>query len=54
VSAFKAGFGGGVVVSPAAYQRLPHPLLAAANDLVVRRLLDSAAGRRIVEAIRTR
>jgi peptidoglycan pentaglycine glycine transferase (the first glycine) len=54
VSAFKAGFGGVVALSPGAYQQIPHPLLRRANDSVVPRLLGSAAGRWVVEAIRTR
>ena len=54
VTAFKMGFGGDVVVSPPAYQRITHPLLRRAHDPAVRFVLNSAAGRWLVETVRTR
>lgn len=54
VTAFKMGFGGDVVVSPAAYQRIANPLLRRAHDPAVRYVLNSPAGRWLVETVRTR
>jgi len=54
VSEFKLGFGGEVVRSPGAYERIANPALRGGYRLLAPVLLESAAARRVLSAIRTR
>ena len=54
VSAFKVGFGGDVVVSPGAYERIHNPVLRRCYYSFGRQLLHSTHGRWLVDTVRTR
>jgi peptidoglycan pentaglycine glycine transferase (the first glycine) len=54
VSEFKLGFGGEVVRSPGAYERIANPALRGGYRLLAPVLLESAAVRRVLDAVRTR
>ena len=54
VSAFKMGFGGNVVVSPGAYERIRNPVLRQCYYRLGPLLLGSPHGRWLVDTIRTR
>jgi lipid II:glycine glycyltransferase (peptidoglycan interpeptide bridge formation enzyme) len=54
VTEFKLGFGGDVVRFPAAYERIANPALRGGYRLLAPVLLESAAARRLLDAIRTR
>jgi lipid II:glycine glycyltransferase (peptidoglycan interpeptide bridge formation enzyme) len=54
VSAFKAGFGGDVVLLPGAYEWIHNPVLRRGYYWLGNRLLDSVPARRVINTVRTR
>jgi len=54
VSTFKLGFGGEVVLSPGAYERIHNPVLRGAYRWLLPPLLRSSAARWVINTVRTR